>query len=113
MVVRKAARMAEQLGVPIVGVVENMSYATCPNCGEHIDVFGPSQSEEVAKQVNAPFLGRLPLDPDLAERCDAGEIEAYEAEDFEPIAERIAERVPEEAREPALHRQQTRRPRGR
>ena len=106
MVVRKAARMAEQLNIPIVGVVENMSYARCPNCGERIDVFGPSKSEPVAERVNAPFLGRLPLDPALAERCDAGEIEAYPGEDFEPIAKRIKERVPEEAREPAVAQQQ-------
>lgn len=102
MVVRKAARMAQRLGVPIVGVVENMSYARCPNCGERIDIFGPSKSENVAASVGAPFLGRLPLDPELAERCDAGEIEAYAAADFEPIAREIAERVPEEATEPAV-----------
>lgn len=99
MVVRKAARMAKQLNVPLIGVVENMSYATCPNCGERIEVFGPSKSEEVAARVGAPFLGRLPLDPELAERCDAGEIEAYGGEAFEPIARAIEERVPEEATE--------------
>jgi len=113
MVVRKAARMAEKLTIPLIGVVENMSYAECPNCGERIDIFGPSKSEEVAEQVNAPFLGRLPLDPELAERCDAGEIEAYEGEDFEPIAEAIAERVPEEASEPMMAQAHPQGPRGR
>jgi Mrp family chromosome partitioning ATPase len=93
MVVRKAARMAEQLNVPIVGVVENMSYAVCPECGERIEIFGPSQAEKVAASVYAPFLGRLPLDPELARRCDAGEIEAYPAEAFEPIARAVEERV--------------------
>jgi len=106
MVVRKAARMAEQLNVPIVGVVENMSYALCPNCGERIDIFGPSKSEGVARSVGAPFLGRLPLDRELAERCDAGEIELYPAEDFESIVEEVEKRVPEEARQPAAARQQ-------
>ena len=105
MVVRKAARMAQQLNVPLIGVVENMSYATCPNCGERIEVFGPSKSEQVAAQVGAPFLGKLPLDPELAERCDAGEIEAYEGEAFEPIAKAIEERVPEEATEPKMPQQ--------
>jgi Mrp family chromosome partitioning ATPase len=100
MVVQKAARMAEQLDIPIVGVVENMSYARCPNCGERIDVFGPSRSEKVAEHVDAPFLGRLPLDAELARRCDAGEIEAYKAEGFEPVASAIAELVPEEASQP-------------
>jgi Mrp family chromosome partitioning ATPase len=105
MVVRKAARMAGQLNVPLIGVVENMSYATCPNCGERIEIFGPSKSEQVAAQVGAPFLGRLPLDPELAERCDAGEIERYEGEAFEPIAKAIEERVPEEATEPRMPQQ--------
>lgn len=100
MVVRKAGRMAEQLNVPLIGVVENMSYAVCPNCGEQIDVFGPSKAEHVARQVRAPFLGRLPLDAELAERCDAGEIERYAGEEFVPIAEAIEERVPEEGRQP-------------
>jgi Mrp family chromosome partitioning ATPase len=114
MVVRKAARMAERLNVPIVGVIENMSYAVCPECGERIQIFGPSQAEGVAEQVNAPFLGRLPLDPELAERCDAGEIEAYRAEAFEPIARAVEERVPEKAIEPLFAQQQRQHgPRGR
>jgi Mrp family chromosome partitioning ATPase len=93
MVVRKAAQMAAQLKVPIVGVVENMSYTECPNCGERIDVFGPSQAIQTAKQLGVPMLGQLPLDPELARRCDAGEIEAYDAEGFEPIAQKILERA--------------------
>nr|HID14082.1 MRP family ATP-binding protein [Anaerolineae bacterium] len=90
MVVRKAARMASHLNVPIVGLVENMSYVVCPKCGEQIEVFGPSQ----AMQLGLPLLGRLPLDPELARRCDAGEIEKYAAELFEPIAEQVVERMP-------------------
>jgi Mrp family chromosome partitioning ATPase len=106
MVVRKAARMAERLNVPIVGVVENMSYAVCPECGERIEIFGPSQAKAVAEQVNASLLGRLPLDPELAQRCDAGEIEAYGAEAFEPIVGAVEERVPEKAIEPMFSQQQ-------
>jgi Mrp family chromosome partitioning ATPase len=94
MVVRKAARMAHHMGVPILGVVENMSYITCPKCGEKIEVFGPSQALHTTGQLGVPLLGRLPLDPELARRCDAGEIEAYTAELFEPIVERVTERVP-------------------
>jgi len=105
MVVRKAARMAEQLNVPLIGVIENMSYTVCPHCGERIKIFGPSRSEEMAEAVNAAFLGRLPLDPELAERCDAGEIEGYEGKDFEPIARKIETRVPKEAREPMMPQQ--------
>ena len=93
MVVRKAARMAWQLSVPIVGLVENMSYFVCPKCGERTDVFGPSQAMRTALQLGIPLLGQLPLDPDLARRCDLGEIEGYPTEPFEPIAEAITERA--------------------
>jgi Mrp family chromosome partitioning ATPase len=114
MVVRKAARMAEQLNVPLVGVVENMSFALCPQCGERIQVFGPSQGQWVAEQVGAPFLGQLPLDPELAERCDAGEIEAYVVEAFGPISEAIQKHVPEKATAPVFAQgQQQGGPRGR
>jgi Mrp family chromosome partitioning ATPase len=94
MVVRKAARMAQHMGAPVLGVVENMSYITCPKCGEKIEVFGPSQALHTTAQLAVPLLGRMPLDPELARRCDAGEIEAYAGEFFEPIAEEVVERVP-------------------
>jgi hypothetical protein len=92
-VVRKAARMACHLNVFIVGLVENMSYLVCPKCGEQIEVFGPSQAMQTAMQLGVPILGRLPLDPELARRCDAGEIEEYTADVFEPVAAKIAERA--------------------
>jgi Mrp family chromosome partitioning ATPase len=94
MVVRKAARMVQHMGAPILGIVENMSYINCPKCGERIEVFGPSQALHTTKQLDLPLLGRLPLDPELAHRCDTGEIEKYGAELFEPIAQAVAERVP-------------------
>jgi Mrp family chromosome partitioning ATPase len=94
MVVRKAARMAEHLNVPIVGLVENMSYAVCPECGEQIEVFGPSQAGVVAEQVGAPLLQRLPLDPQLARLCDAGKVEQYESAQFDALAEQVMERLP-------------------
>ena len=94
MVVRKAARMAQQMKAPILGMVENMSYITCPKCEEKIEVFGPSQVLHTTAQLGVPLLGRLPLDPELARRCDAGEIEEYAAELFEPIAEKVAAQVP-------------------
>ena len=93
MVVRKAARMARHLNVHIVGLVENMSYLVCPKCGEQIEVFGPSQAMHTANQLGVPLLGRLPLDPELARRCDAGQIEEYAVDVFEPIAEAIVKRA--------------------
>jgi Mrp family chromosome partitioning ATPase len=91
MVVRKAARMAQQMGAPILGVVENMSHVICPRCGEKIEVFGPSQAFRTALKMDLALLGQLPLDPELARRCDAGEIEEYEAELFEPIIGQLLE----------------------
>jgi Mrp family chromosome partitioning ATPase len=70
MVVRKAAWMAQRLGAPILGLVENMSYVTCPKCGERILVFGPSQAMDTAARLRVPLLGQLPLDAELACRCD-------------------------------------------
>ena len=93
MVVRKAARMARQLGAPVLGVIENMSHVVCPNCGEQIEPFGPSTSLQMARELGVPLLGRLPLDPALALRCDAGEVEAYRADTFEPIVETVAKRL--------------------
>ncbi len=93
MVVRKAAKMAWHMNVPIVGLVENMSYLVCPKCGEQIEVFGPSQAMQTANQLGVSLLGRLPLDPALAHRCDAGEIEEYSIDGFEPIAEMIVKRA--------------------
>jgi Mrp family chromosome partitioning ATPase len=89
MVVRKAAQMVQRLGAPIVGLVENMSYVACPKCGERIEAFGPSQAMRTAARIGVPLLARLPLDAELACRCDAGEVEGYETPLFEEIVERL------------------------
>lgn len=75
MVVAKAVNMANQMGIPILGLVENMSYAVCPDCGRHIDVFGTSKIEEVAREQQLPVLGTLPIDPKLAAAADDGSFE--------------------------------------
>jgi Mrp family chromosome partitioning ATPase len=100
MVVRKAARMAWTMKIPIVGLIENMAYTVCPRCGERIEVFGPSQALRTALQLGVPLLGQLPLDPQLALRCDAGDIEGYAAEAFAPIAEKVMERASPQASTP-------------
>ena len=102
MVVRKAARMAQQLNVPILGLIENMSYVTCPDCGRRIEVFGPSQAALTAAQLGIPMLGNLPLDPELTIRGDAGQVEDYPATEFEPITQRIMERVPAQKVKPVF-----------
>ena len=97
MVVRKAASMAEQLNIPVLGLVENMSFFRCPGCDEVTELFGPSQAAEVAAEMSVPFLGRLPIDPQIAVLGDRGRLEEYPAEEFAPLAERLLEMVPEQA----------------
>ncbi len=77
MVVRKALKMSEAMNVPILGLVENMSYAICPNCNEKHEVFGPSKGKELAEAFDIPFIGALPLDPELSQLSDEGNIEAF------------------------------------
>jgi Mrp family chromosome partitioning ATPase len=98
MVVRKAARMAQQMNSPMLGLVENMSYFECPDSGNRYEIFGPSHAEETAAQIGVPFLGRLPIDPEIARLCDAGNVEDYAAEAFVPIARDLASRAPKARR---------------
>ena len=94
MVVRKAAQMAQHMGVPILGLVENMSYFVCPDTGKQHDIFGPSRAEEMAARLGVPFLGCLPIDPEIARLCDLGRVEDYPADAFVPIAQHLAESAP-------------------
>ena len=81
MVVRKAIKMArEAMHVPILGVVENMSYFMAPGTGKKLELFGKSRAEEMAKVAAAPLLGQIPIDPELARLCDEGNIERYDSE---------------------------------
>ena len=89
MVVKKASQMANHLQIPILGLVENMSYFTCPDGGKQYDIFGPSHAQEVADSLEVPFLGRLPIDPEIAILCDQGLVEQYPAEAFRPIVDHI------------------------
>lgn len=79
MIVAKAVNMAEKMNVPILGIVENMSYIECPDCGKKIEVFGKSKLPEVAERYNLDILGTLPINPALAEACDKGEVETRAA----------------------------------
>ena len=75
MIVTKAVNMAEKMNLPIVGIVENMSYVECPDCGKKIYIFGESHIDEVAKEHGLSVLARIPIDPKVAELTDAGKIE--------------------------------------
>lgn len=80
MIVEKALNMARMMDVPVLGLVENMSYVLCPDCGKRIDIFGESQLAEVAKKFALPILGQLPMDPKLSAAVDAGMIELFEGD---------------------------------
>jgi len=80
MVVRKAMRMAQKMNVPILGVVENMSYFVVPETGKKLELFGKSKAGDMTKAAGAPLLGQIPIDPELARLCDEGDIERYESE---------------------------------
>ncbi len=80
MIVKKAVHMAEMMNIPILGMVENMSYVMCPDCDKKIEVFGPSRVEETAKEYNIPNTARLPMNPKLAAACDAGMIELFDGD---------------------------------
>jgi Mrp family chromosome partitioning ATPase len=95
MVVRKAAKMAQHMGIEILGLIENMSYFIAPDTGQRYDIFGPSHARQTATKLGVPFLGQLALDQKIAELSDAGRIEEYEAEAFIPIAETLIKTAPE------------------
>ncbi len=93
MVVRKAAHMASHLQTPIIGVVENMSYATCPECGERYAIFGTGNTKEMAKTFETRFLGQLGIDPEMVNLANQGRIEDYTTEEFTPVADVVEEAV--------------------
>ena len=95
MIVGKAVNMCAQMQVPVLGLVENMSYAVCPKCGEHIEIFGKSRLGEVAATYGLPVLGRLPIDPSFAAACDAGTLEDDMAADLLPDAVAVVSDLPE------------------
>ena len=89
MIVKKAANMAEKMNVPILGMVENMSYVVCPDCGRTIEVFGKSRLEEVAKEYGVTNTARIPFDASLASCCDRGLIELFEGEYLKAFFEKL------------------------
>ena len=80
MIVEKAMNMADMMQIPVKGIVENMSYAVCPDCGKHVDVFGESHADEIAGRFGTQVLAKLPISVKLAAACDAGLIELFEGD---------------------------------
>ena len=94
MIVSKAVEMAKMMDVPVLGLVENMSYVQCPDCGKMIPVFGESHIDEVAAKYNLKVLGKLPMEEKLAWACDRGAIELFEGDWLDGAADLI-ESLPE------------------
>jgi Mrp family chromosome partitioning ATPase len=99
MVVKKAVRMVKQMNVPILGVVENMSYFTPPDSGKRLELFGKSKGKEMAEIAGAPLLAQIPIDPELAQLCDEGKIERYSSEIFDSLSRNFIQALPPKAKQ--------------
>ncbi len=91
MIVEKAVNMAKMMDVPVLALVENMSYITCPDCGKEIRVFGESHIDEIAQKHGVATVAKLPIDPQLAAACDKGTIEAFSGEWLDGVLAKITE----------------------
>ena len=91
MIVEKAVNMAKKMNVPILGLVENMSYLECPDCGKKIAVFGESRIEEVAKEYGIPVLAQIPIRPEIAKSVDEGTVEYVKADFLDQAVKAVEE----------------------
>ena len=99
MIVSKAANMADMMKIPVLGLVENLSYVKCPDCGKEIKVFGESHIEEIAEKFGYDLLGRIPMDAKLSALVDRGMIELMENDYLDAATQKLIEKlnlVPEE-----------------
>jgi Mrp family chromosome partitioning ATPase len=94
MVVRKAVHMAQAINTPIIGVVENMAYFICPDTGKQHFIFGPSHTYEVMLTAGAPLLAELPIDPQVAALCDAGDVEQVTLAEIPALLEAFTQAMP-------------------
>ena len=94
MIVAKAVRMAEMMNVPVLGLVENMSYFTCPDCGKKHEIFGASQADSVAKEFDIAHVARLPIDPNITAMVDAGQVEQVSGEYVSALVDSLEQDLP-------------------
>ena len=86
MIVSKAVKMAELMNIPILGIVENMAYFKCPECGKETNLFGKSHTKEAAARHGLKIMARIPVDTEIATACDNGNIESYQADFLNELA---------------------------
>jgi len=98
MIVKKAVNMAQKMEKPVLGVVENMSYLYVPELDKKMELFGRSRGEEMAESAQAPLLGQLPIDPELARLCDEGDIERYNSDAFAAFSRGLLQALPDKIR---------------
>ncbi len=92
MIVKKAVNMAKQMKIPVLGLVENMSYVLCPDCKTKVNIFGESKIQDIADELGVPSLGRIPIDPAISALVDIGEFERFDCDDLDH-AVRILETI--------------------
>lgn len=85
MIVGKAVKMAEQMNIPVLGIIENMSYIECPDCGKKLEIFGKSHLQDTADKYGLKILGQLPIMPDVAAMADDGTIESFDKDYLDDI----------------------------
>ena len=98
MIVSKAVAMAQMMDIPVLGLVENMSYVECPDCGKKIHLYGESHVDEVAAKYHIPVLGKMPIDPAIALNCDKGLVELVEAPWLDMAADAVEAAAPKRGR---------------
>jgi len=89
MIVSKAVKMAEMMKIPMIGLIENMGYIRCPDCGKKIELFGESHIQDIAKKHRIDVLATLPIDPRLSLACDKGMIELFEGDWLDAAVEKM------------------------
>jgi Mrp family chromosome partitioning ATPase len=95
LIVKKAMNMARELHVPLLGLVENMSYITCPDCGRRIDLFGVGRVTKIAEEYGVPLLGKIPVVPEISGLSDAGHLEEHTGPEVAALADAFVRSVDE------------------
>lgn len=93
MIVKKAYNMAKMMNIPVVGLVQNMSYLICPDCGNMIYIYGHGDSEATAKELGIPAYASMPIDPQVAQLCDEGKIEQFDNPYLDAMADSIVKQM--------------------